>query len=220
MTDKTSTKASALLTAESVIIAFLFAYAPVFSSTLVTLIRDKEPFVTTVWAGLVIFGLILTGFRSIILLFESIDELNDEKYRAGKELFFTVILGSSLYAVAAIGSILNSAVTGVSFYIPKEMLFLPVPFLAVWVLWVWCRPFTLTRPVFLSFLFVGLGQIYNRQIGKGVLLIILGFICGGLMFVFIGFIIAYTLLWIYGIYDACKTGKTKTSMVKKNSHGR
>jgi len=56
----------------------------------------------------------------------------------------------------------------------------------------------------LSFLFVGLGQIYNGQIGKGVLFIILGVVCVALMFVLIGFI-AYPILWIYGMYDAYKT---------------
>lgn len=56
----------------------------------------------------------------------------------------------------------------------------------------------------LSFLFVGLGQIYNGQIGKGILLIVLGVICVALMIVLIGFV-AYPILWIYGIYDAYKT---------------
>ena len=56
----------------------------------------------------------------------------------------------------------------------------------------------------LSFLFVGLGQIYNGQIGKGALFIVLGIVCVALMFVLIGFI-AYPILWFYGMYDAYKT---------------
>ena len=58
----------------------------------------------------------------------------------------------------------------------------------------------------LSFLFVGLGQIYNGQIGKGILFIILGVIAVLTMVVLIGFII-YPLFWIYNIYDAYSTAK-------------
>jgi len=57
-----------------------------------------------------------------------------------------------------------------------------------------------------SFLFTGLGQIYNGQIGKGILLIIVQIINIGLMFAIIGFI-TFPLVWIYGIYDAYKTAE-------------
>jgi len=40
----------------------------------------------------------------------------------------------------------------------------------------------------LSFFFTGLGQIYNGQIGKGVVLIIIQIINVGLMFILIGFL--------------------------------
>jgi TM2 domain-containing membrane protein YozV len=56
----------------------------------------------------------------------------------------------------------------------------------------------------LSFLFVGLGQIYNGQIGKGILFIIVGVIAVLTMLILIGFII-YPLFWIYNIYDAYST---------------
>jgi len=45
-----------------------------------------------------------------------------------------------------------------------------------------------TTATILSFLVMGLGQINNGQIGKGVLFLILYAISIGLMFVFIGFI--------------------------------
>jgi TM2 domain-containing membrane protein YozV/RNA polymerase subunit RPABC4/transcription elongation factor Spt4 len=58
----------------------------------------------------------------------------------------------------------------------------------------------------LSFLFTGLGQIYNEQIGKGVTFIIIGIICALSIFVLIG-IIAYPLFWIYNIYDAYRSAQ-------------
>lgn len=58
----------------------------------------------------------------------------------------------------------------------------------------------------LSFLIVGLGQIYNGQIGKGIMLIIGYVISFALCFVYVGFILL-PILWIYGIYDAYNTAK-------------
>jgi TM2 domain-containing membrane protein YozV len=58
----------------------------------------------------------------------------------------------------------------------------------------------------LSFIFVGLGQIYNGQIGKGILFIILGIIFAALMIILIG-IPLYLILWVYNIYDAYNTAK-------------
>jgi len=58
----------------------------------------------------------------------------------------------------------------------------------------------------LSFLFTGLGQIYNGQVGKAILFIVLGAISIGLMFVVIGFIL-YPIIWIIGIVDAYNTAK-------------
>jgi TM2 domain-containing membrane protein YozV len=56
----------------------------------------------------------------------------------------------------------------------------------------------------LSFLWVGLGQIYNGQIGKGLLFIFLQIINCLLIFVVIG-LITVPAFWIYGIYDAYTT---------------
>jgi TM2 domain-containing membrane protein YozV len=58
----------------------------------------------------------------------------------------------------------------------------------------------------LSFFFTGLGQIYNGQVGKAILFIILGTISIGLMFIGIGFIL-YPIIWIIGIVDAYNTAK-------------
>jgi TM2 domain-containing membrane protein YozV len=58
----------------------------------------------------------------------------------------------------------------------------------------------------LSFLFCGLGQIYNGQLGKGIIFCIIGAITVLSAIIFIGFIL-YPLFWIYNIYDAYNTAK-------------
>jgi len=59
----------------------------------------------------------------------------------------------------------------------------------------------------LSFLIIGLGQIYNGQIGKGLLLFGGAIISGFLTIILIGFILL-PALWLYGIYDAYKTANS------------
>jgi TM2 domain-containing membrane protein YozV len=58
----------------------------------------------------------------------------------------------------------------------------------------------------LSFLIVGLGQIYNGQIGKGLLLLVAAIISGVLWLIYIGIIFSI-IIWIYAIYDAYNTAK-------------
>jgi len=58
----------------------------------------------------------------------------------------------------------------------------------------------------LSFFFMGLGQIYNGQIGKGIIFIILYAISVALMLVIVGFITT-PILWIWGMVDANKSAK-------------
>lgn len=53
----------------------------------------------------------------------------------------------------------------------------------------------------LSFFWMGLGQIYNGQIGKGILFMIMYGFSILLMFILIGFITT-PILFIYGIWDA------------------
>ncbi|MGP8190241.1 MAG: double zinc ribbon domain-containing protein [Methanobacterium sp.] len=56
----------------------------------------------------------------------------------------------------------------------------------------------------LSALFVGLGQIYNGEILKGIILIIAYAVSCVLIFVLIGFITT-PILWLFGVYDAYNT---------------
>lgn len=56
----------------------------------------------------------------------------------------------------------------------------------------------------LSFFIIGLGQIYNGQIGKGILLFGCAIVCGFLTLILIGYLLL-PFLWLYGIYDAYKT---------------
>ncbi|MCH7497149.1 MAG: hypothetical protein IH971_04780 [Candidatus Marinimicrobia bacterium] len=58
----------------------------------------------------------------------------------------------------------------------------------------------------LSFFFMGLGQIYNGQIGRGFMFIVLYVISIVLMFVMIGFITT-PILWIWGMIDANSSAK-------------
>ena len=58
----------------------------------------------------------------------------------------------------------------------------------------------------LSFLIIGLGQIYNGQIGKGIGLIV-GMVISAFLFVLLIGIPIYIILWLYSIYDAYNTAK-------------
>lgn len=65
-----------------------------------------------------------------------------------------------------------------------------------------------------SFLFTGLGQIYNGQIGKGIMFIIIGVILALTIFILIG-IILYPIFWVYNIYDAYNTAeKINAGLIK------
>jgi len=66
----------------------------------------------------------------------------------------------------------------------------------------------------LSFVFTGLGQIYNGQIGKGIMFLIIGFICALTLIILIGFIL-YPVFWIYNIYDAYTTAKNINAGIVK-----
>jgi len=57
-----------------------------------------------------------------------------------------------------------------------------------------------------SFFITGLGQIYNGQIAKGVVFIIIQAINVLLMYVLIGFITC-PLFWIWGMVDAYRTAE-------------
>lgn len=63
-----------------------------------------------------------------------------------------------------------------------------------------------------SFFFTGLGQIYNGEFGKGLLLFFIQVINFLLMFVIIGFI-TYPITWGYSIYDAYKSAERLNNKV-------
>ena len=58
----------------------------------------------------------------------------------------------------------------------------------------------------LSFFWMGLGQIYNGQIAKGIAFIVFYAISWLLVFVVIG-LLTTPILFIYGIYDAYKSAQ-------------
>lgn len=58
----------------------------------------------------------------------------------------------------------------------------------------------------LSALWSGLGQIYNGQIAKGIILMLVQSVNVLLMFVLVGFL-TYPVVWIYGIWDAYTTAE-------------
>lgn len=53
----------------------------------------------------------------------------------------------------------------------------------------------------LSLLIPGVGQMYNGEIGKGILILLIAIISIPLALVFIGFL-TYIAVWIYGMIDA------------------
>ncbi|GAH45265.1 unnamed protein product [marine sediment metagenome] len=66
----------------------------------------------------------------------------------------------------------------------------------------------------LSFFFMGLGQIYNGQIGKGVVFIILYGISVALIWVGVGFVTT-PILWIWGMIDANNSAKKINENIAK-----
>lgn len=53
----------------------------------------------------------------------------------------------------------------------------------------------------LSVFFTGVGQIYNGQVGKGLVLMLIQFVNLLLIAVFVGIITGF-IVWVYAIYDA------------------
>jgi TM2 domain-containing membrane protein YozV len=58
----------------------------------------------------------------------------------------------------------------------------------------------------LSFFIPGAGQIYNGQIGKGIVFFGAAIVSYWLCFILIGFVLA-PIVWIYAMVDANKTAK-------------
>ncbi|MFC6726436.1 zinc ribbon domain-containing protein [Halobium palmae] len=60
-----------------------------------------------------------------------------------------------------------------------------------------------------SALVPGLGQLYNRQLTKGLVLLVAGFLAGLSMAVFVGFLL-YPVVWVYAVYDAYTVAARQT----------
>ena len=110
-------RVATLITAESIIVGFLVAFGLGVNQTLVSWIETGKPIFGTVFAGLLISLLALTAFRSMLLLYQSIDisdvdgaMLSDERYRVGYDLFLMVIALTGFYVLTNAFSILHYAV--------------------------------------------------------------------------------------------------------------
>ena len=71
----------------------------------------------------------------------------------------------------------------------------------------------------LSFFYMGLGQVYNGQIAKGIFFIVVYSISIVMMLILIGFITT-PILFIYGMYDAYKSAeKINTDIARRTGSG-
>lgn len=84
-----------------------------------------------------------------------------------------------------------------------------------------------TTPVFyknpglaavLSFFYMGLGQIYNGQLSKGIAFIIAYTVSWILTLVLIG-LITTPILWIYGMYDSYKSAEKINADIARRAGG-
>lgn len=120
--DRQDRKTTALMTAEAVIVGFLIAYTPVFNQT----IRSSDPkhVFSTVLAALLVYGLALTAFRSILLLYDSMGtaDPSNENYLDGYELFLMVVFGSGLYILMNAVSVVHYALEHDVVHFPNECL--------------------------------------------------------------------------------------------------
>ena len=73
-----------------------------------------------------------------------------------------------------------------------------------------------TIATILSFFIMGLGQLYNGQVGKGVVFFVMYVISIMLMFVFIGFFTT-PILWIWGMVDANHSAKRINEQMARGS---
>jgi hypothetical protein len=144
-------KVTVLITAESIIVGFLAAYATLVNSTLVYWSERGGQVFTTVFAGLLIYAMMLTAFRSVHLLFRSIDtdDPENEDYRAGYDLFLIVLFGSGIYVLMNAASVVHFSMTGANVPILDERLSISIAasFFAGWVSCVVIAPVDLTKCV-------------------------------------------------------------------------
>jgi len=69
-----------------------------------------------------------------------------------------------------------------------------------------------------SFFYMGLGQIYNGQLSKGIFFIIAYTVSWILMIVVIGFLTT-PVMWIYGMYDAYKSAEKINTDIARTAGG-
>lgn len=62
----------------------------------------------------------------------------------------------------------------------------------------------------LSMLFPGLGQIYNRELERGILFIVAMLVAFVSVFALVGFVLV-PAVWLYGIYDAYTRAERRTT---------
>ena len=71
----------------------------------------------------------------------------------------------------------------------------------------------------LSALFPGLGQLYNRQLEKGIALIAAGVVAALSTIIVVG-IVLYPVVWLYAIYDAYRVAERQGSTVSPDGPDR
>jgi TM2 domain-containing membrane protein YozV/predicted nucleic acid-binding Zn ribbon protein len=67
--------------------------------------------------------------------------------------------------------------------------------------------------VFLSILYVGWGQLYLRQIRKGLILFVIGVFLVVASYIFFAADVLYFMFWAYGLYDTYRSAKQINSRI-------
>ena len=100
---------TALITAEAIIAGFMISYATLVSQMLTYWSEHRGSLFTTFQAGLLASAVVLTCFRSIFVLYRSINskstKVNTTDYEEGYAMFIAAILLSGIYVVLNVLSI-------------------------------------------------------------------------------------------------------------------
>ncbi len=70
----------------------------------------------------------------------------------------------------------------------------------------------------LSAVFPGVGQLYNRELGKGIALMAAGTVAALSVAVVVG-LVFYPIVWVYAVYDAYKTAERQSSTADPGGPG-
>jgi hypothetical protein len=112
------------MTAESVIAGFMISYAALLGPNLLYWAEPAHhgSTFTTFLVGLLIFGIVLTFFRSLLLLFNSIktSETDMKRYKAGYELFMAAMLGAGTFVILNALSVYHFTLRNAVFEISPE----------------------------------------------------------------------------------------------------